>query len=269
MLLNNALPLSSILQTRGIPINLTCVFCYRDSETLDHLFRDCSFVRSIWNSTTIGSSCPRRHDISFPEEFVDLALGFRSAKNWEGLVHLVTFWWAIWLACNHKIFRQAVLSPALVLLFMQDWFDRSFTAQEFRSLMHSTLNNRLLRSRRKVVSCCLTGSSTLSFNICLVFDGACRVQDCTAGAGLSVGLRAASRRGYRKLLIYTDCMPLFSLLKNGGDGDIQSLWLLQDIRSVIQNFDSCELRKVPRQWIAPAHWLATQARQRRFLFWSF
>ncbi|XP_021750207.1 uncharacterized protein LOC110715895 [Chenopodium quinoa] len=298
-LLHNALPLSGTLQLRGIPIDPTCVFCYQERETTDHLFRDCSITSHLWASAPIAFSSPLLHEKPFTDWFVDTISELRSFQNWDGLVSFVSFCWAVWIARNHKIFRQAVLSPGVIFHLMQDWISRSVLAQGFRSLVRS-LRNSSLTSSVASNSCYIQGDFSSTFDVCLLFDGAWNAQNLSAGAGwifrevfsdsaLGGGsrachsssalqselqaclwaLRAAGRRGFRRLLIYFDCSNLFSLLRDGGNGDIFCHWLLYEIRLYVLQFSICKLRKVPRQWVAPAHWLATQARRRQLLSWTF
>ncbi|XP_021757463.1 uncharacterized protein LOC110722503 [Chenopodium quinoa] len=303
-LLHNALPLSGNLQRRGISIDPTCVFCYQERETSDHLFRDCSFTSYLWACAPITFSPSILHGKPFNDWFVDTVSKLRSSRNWDVLASFVSFCWAVWIARNHKIFRQAVLSPGVIFHLMQDWISRSVLAQGFRSLVREfrslvcSLGNSSLTTSVASDSCYLQGSS--AFDVCLLFDGAWSSKNLNAGAGwifrevfsdsvLGGGsrachsssalqselqaclwaLRAAGRRGFRRLLIYSDCSNLFSLLRDGGDEDISCHWLLHEIRLSVLQFSICKLRKVPRQWVAPAHWLTAQARRRQLLSWAF
>lgn len=239
-------------------------------------------------------------DKRFSVWFVELVVFLQVSKSWEILVYLFSFLWAIWIARNHKVFRQAVISPDLVLFFMQDWISRSMAAFDFKTSIRLSSPRSTTSPSPVPLSLCLNGSVGLDYDITLIFDGAFKSQDQTAGAGwifryttsdLIIGrgsraffsssavhselqaclwaLRIAERRGFCRILIYTDCSSLVSFLQGKSSVDISCLWLLQDVKDVISRLSACELRKVPRQWVAPAHWLATKARQRLFLLWSF
>ncbi|XP_021764589.1 uncharacterized protein LOC110729176 [Chenopodium quinoa] len=301
-LLHNALPLGSILRLRGIPVDSTCVFCLQDQETQDHLFLDCPFISNLWSTAPNISSLIVCRDYPFSIWVMELVTNLRHSKSWETLVSLFSFFWSIWIARNHKVFRQAVISPALVLHFMQDWVTRSSAAQDFRGSFHAS---RIFSGPR----CGSTSTSSLSYlhgdslsfdALCLVFDGAFDSRDFSAWAGwifrhldsdrvIGGGARAflassalhselqtclwalkvVSHRGFDKLVLYTDCSNLVTYLRAKDNWDISCIWLLQEIRNLLGGFNSCAIRKVPRRWVAPAHWLALQARQRRLLLWSF
>ncbi|XP_021771322.1 uncharacterized protein LOC110735439 [Chenopodium quinoa] len=218
---------------RGILIDPTCVFCYQERETTCHLFRDCSFTYHLWASAPIAFSSPLLHGKPFTDWFIDT-----------------------------------------------DWISKSVLAQGFRSLVRS-LRNSSLTSSTASDSCYIQGDFSSTFDVCLLFDGAWNAQNLSAGAGwifrevfsdsvLGGGsrachsssalqselqaclwaLRAAGRRGFRRLLIYSDFSNHFSLLRDGGDGDISCHWLLYEIRFSVLQFSICKLRKVPHQWVA-------------------
>ncbi|XP_021737172.1 uncharacterized protein LOC110703689 [Chenopodium quinoa] len=264
-LLNNALPLTGILQQHGIPVDTTCVLCLGNHESVEHLFRDCPLVREVWVTAPLIASLQVRRDITFSAWFVEIVLDLRRNKSWETL----------------------------------EWVSRSLAAEDFKSAIRSLGMASTALRHHVSSSCLLQGSSDSNVDICLVFDGAYTLHDHTAGAGwifrssdsdivLGGGcraftssstfqselqtclwaLKAADRRGFRRLLIYTDCSTLLTFLTNKRCQDISCLWLLQDIKVILTRFLFCEVRKVPRQWVAPAHWLASQARQRRMLLWS-
>ncbi|XP_021715330.1 uncharacterized protein LOC110683265 [Chenopodium quinoa] len=238
---------NGILQQRGIPVEATCVLCRGSYESVAHLFRDCSFVSDIWTSVPLLSSLVIRRDVHF-----------------------------------------------------HDWVSRCSAVDDFRASARLTGVASGAIRQLPLSSCYLMGSSDSSADVFLLIDGAYNSRDNTTRAGwifrsphsatvLEGGsraflsssafqselqacfwaLQAADHRAFQHLLIYTDCSSLLSFLGNDGCRDISCLWLLQDIRNLVSRFSSCVVQKVPRQWVAPAHWLATQARQRHLLLWSF
>ncbi|XP_021754765.1 uncharacterized protein LOC110720069 [Chenopodium quinoa] len=277
-LLHNPLPLNGVLQQRGIPVETTCVLCLGYHESVDHLFRDCSFVSDIWMSVPLFSSLVVRWDVHFSVWFVELIFQLRQNKLWDTLISVVSFFWAIWIARNHKVFRHAVISPTVILHIMQDWVSRSSAAEDFRASLTGVASGSI---RQPVLSSCyLMGTSDSSADVYLLIDGAYNSHDNTAGAGwifrpphsdivrgggsrafLSSSafqselqaclwaLQAVDRRGFQRLLIYTDYSILLPFLGNDGCRDISCLWLLQDIRNLVCRFSSCVIQKVPRHWL--------------------
>ncbi|XP_021737182.1 uncharacterized protein LOC110703699 [Chenopodium quinoa] len=185
--LHNALPLFGTLQAHGIPVDSTYVLCHNNQETVDHLFRDCSFINSLWSANSFLQSLMVRGDKPFSVWFVDKVLSLRRSKSWEALMVLISFLWAIWIARNHKIFRQAVISPAFIFLTMQDWTSRGLASQDNKSSsLVPSIGSRsrvMPDTKSSCFSCCFQGSGDSSFGICLVFDGAFNAHDNAAGAG--------------------------------------------------------------------------------------
>ncbi|XP_021742818.1 uncharacterized protein LOC110708902 [Chenopodium quinoa] len=245
---HNVLPLFGTLQARGIPVDSNCVLCHNNQETVDHLFRDCSFINSLWSANPILQSLTVRGDQPFSVWFVDKVLLLRRSKSWEALMVLISFLWAIWIARNHKVFRQAVISPAFILLTMQDWTSRGLASQEFKSSsLVPSIGSRAGWVFRRPSSELVIGGGSRAF-----LSSSALHSELQA---LLWALRSAGHRGFRSLLIYTDCFTLLSLLQDRGSKDISCCWLIQDIKDLIRRFSACELRKVPRQWVAPAHWV--------------
>ncbi|XP_021734037.1 uncharacterized protein LOC110700742 [Chenopodium quinoa] len=298
-LLHDALPLLATLFSKGLPVDPVCTFCCLDLETTSHLFRDCPFIRILWNSTLLSLNGTLPESTSFTEWVVSVVSYFRRSKDLVSLTSFVSLLWAIWIVRNGCVFRQAIWSPSLFHHLSQDWTDRVVQAQEFHRHLTS-----LARSSpnpcQELVPLCLQGKLSDPLDHCLVFYGAWLSHDNCTGTGWIVrgvtsdtilgggarvcrvsnalqaelqaclwGLRLALRRGFLSLLIYKDCAPLVSLFRLSGTFDISCLWLLREIQELLPQFSVCHLCKVPRNWVAPAHWLAVGARDRRFLCWSF
>ncbi|GAA0170366.1 hypothetical protein LIER_40941 [Lithospermum erythrorhizon] len=65
--MENALPLETNLRRRGIKVDNECVLCKNKSETLQHLFLDCSFRCRLWFATPWSFLVNNGHWRSFPE----------------------------------------------------------------------------------------------------------------------------------------------------------------------------------------------------------
>ncbi|XP_021764437.1 uncharacterized protein LOC110729043 [Chenopodium quinoa] len=281
-LLHDALPLTTILHQRGMPVSPVCVFCHQNCESVSHLFRDCELVSDLLVHGPLGFSRNSLLDKSFGPWFIDTITNFRVVKNWHGLAFFVSFMWAVWISRNHKVFRHAVVSPTLILHVAAEWVSRGEEALAVSEIRHSAHTPSF-----PLGICWLQGSESDALDCCLLFDGAWNASDNTAGIGwifrdirsdlvLGGGLRAtraasalqaclcalkmAKRRGFDRLQVYTDCAQLVSILTRAGGKDISYVWLLDAIHDIVKSLNACNIRKVPRSWVSPAHWLVGQAR---------
>ncbi|XP_021734176.1 uncharacterized protein LOC110700902 [Chenopodium quinoa] len=293
------MPLLATLYSRGVPVNPICVFYREAPESTSHLFRDCSFVRHLltcsfpsWDGTSLSGR-------PFELWFSDLITEFRLLKQWRGLRSFLCLLWAIWLSRNQFIFRHALYSPTTIFAIADEWVSRGDQAGLFSIQLFSDHQGRVHSIVPRSITC-LRGISTDSIQVCLILDGAWTVADCSAGAGWIFrrmdsdeilgggsracrvasalqaelqaclwGIQASIHRGFHSLFIYTDSAVMVSLLHHDRPVDVSCLWLLSDVRRLLEGLSVCRISKVPRDWVTPSHWLARRACERRILFWSF
>ncbi|XP_021750858.1 uncharacterized protein LOC110716530 [Chenopodium quinoa] len=294
--LHNALPTAEVLALKGIPIDTTCVFCHVSSESVGHLFRDCPFSSSLWDSMDWGSL--PKPDTSFPFSawFSGIISSFAKAKHWLALDCFFGICWAIWLTRNNVRFRSAVYSPHFVLDLAWEWSTRSGKAREFSSCSTSVPPGFSAPSERLV----LRGGPNMLCEVSMLFDGAWDRQNHNAGAGWCFldpsfshcirggaracmassalhselqaclfGLKHARHRGFSSIYLFTDCMSIPRLIQDFRTADISVMWTIQEIRDVISSFSTCHVQKVSRTSVAEAHSLAGAARRRILLHFTF
>ena len=74
------------------------------------------------------------------------------------------------------------------------------------------------------------------------------------------GLSEAQARGIRHLQILSDSKEVVRACE-GTDQDFDITTLIMDIKAIRRKFSNCEIRKVNRIVVSPAHKLAIAARQ--------
>jgi hypothetical protein len=89
-----------------------CVFCHQD-ETINHLFFQCRFARSIWSLIQVASSLYPPTSVAniFGNWLHDIDLRFRTLIRVGALVVI----WSLWLCRNDKVFNDKNYSFLQVL----------------------------------------------------------------------------------------------------------------------------------------------------------
>ncbi|KAK8972359.1 hypothetical protein V6N11_034252 [Hibiscus sabdariffa] len=116
--INNFMPTFANLQSRRLNVNNSWAFCLSASESIDHIMRDCWFVRQVLET----------QGVQFPTPIVDvdwkdwLVLTFCSLSAKHKIVLMVTFW-TTWYARN-----KAPMEKVIKLTF-----DAAYDAQSSKS----------------------------------------------------------------------------------------------------------------------------------------
>ncbi|XP_038998857.1 uncharacterized protein LOC120124208 [Hibiscus syriacus] len=107
MAILDRLPTRARLSRMGIPTDGLCVFCNEEIETRDHLFADCNFAKTLWNSILQLTQLQKTH-MSW-----EVRLDW-SCRKWKGksLISTVmklawnTYIYLIWEERNRRIFQN-------------------------------------------------------------------------------------------------------------------------------------------------------------------
>lgn len=97
-------------------------------------------------------------------------------------------------------------------------------------------------------------------------------QACILSSALHAELTAcllatkmAIKRGFSRLLLYSECSTLVRLLSGSDIPSISVSWLVMEIRDLLHSLARVSICKAARTLISPAHDLATSARRRELL----
>ncbi|XP_056698604.1 uncharacterized protein [Spinacia oleracea] len=301
-LLRHALPVAASLCQRGMPVDPLCSLCHQDSETITHLFRDCPLIVHLWSSGPLCSFSPSFSLVSFIPWCIQFVANLSSAPR--GLLDVfISMLWTIWSLRNQARFRDTAWDPGAFQSVLAGWRIR---CSEVRNL-HRCVSMSQIRLRSSVrvapipeLSPGSTASTGSNADVCLLSDGAWMSTSNNAGLGwvlqdpvsLSqvgggaqacildsalqaelnaclMGVQMEVRRGFSRILLYSDSSILVGLLTTSHPSPVSVIWMVQRLRDILHDLDWFSVRKVSRQLISPVHILATSARRRQLLRHSF
>ncbi|XP_021848080.2 uncharacterized protein [Spinacia oleracea] len=295
-LFRNALPLATLLCQRGMPVDPVCSFCHQHPETACHLFRDCPLLLQFWSVEPLRMFCPSFSLNSFVHWCVQFITNLLKAPR--GLLDgFISMLWTIWVMRNQARFRSVEWDPGAFQSILAGW---NLRCSEVRALSVLCRQHRVLDGSFIARA---PGLYSLGFSqpdICLVSDGAwlaasnnaglgwvlqdpvslVRVgggaQACVVGSALQAeltaclwGLQMVVRRGFARVLIFTDSAIMVGLLSGAQTSPISVRWLVQRLRATLHSLSGFSVRKVSRRLVYPAHVLATSARRRQLLHHRF
>ncbi|XP_021839316.2 uncharacterized protein [Spinacia oleracea] len=291
-LLRHGLPLASVLQKRGLPVDPTCSFCHLFPEDAEHLFRDCPLIHQFWASSPVHLFLPSAS--GSPESW---CLAFMSncssaSSRYELFDHFIVILWSTWILRNNVRFRDASWDPGALMVLSTSWKLRCFQARVATRFSSSRARCSLpdpviLPAQLEpgdCAVCCLisdgawdssTNAAGLGWILKDIVSLGCSgggAQACVLGSAFQAelsaclwGLRIAIRRGFTGVLLLTDSAVLVNLLSTSQDGPTAVTWALQELRGLISSLAWFSAQKVSRQTVSPAHLLASSARRRHLI----
>ncbi|KAK2382213.1 Ribonuclease H superfamily protein [Trifolium repens] len=130
-IMQEAIPVKSALNHRGVQCQILCPRCFQKEETIDHIFMKCHHATRIWFGSKLGvnfSNC----NLSFVEWLQNT---INSLKD-EDLSYVAALIYGIWLARNQQVFNLRNVDNTTVI----EQANRSI--QEFQ-IITSDMNNGL------------------------------------------------------------------------------------------------------------------------------
>ncbi|KAK2400574.1 Ribonuclease H superfamily protein [Trifolium repens] len=109
-ILQNAIPVKSALNKRGIPCNILCPRCFLKEETTDHTFMHCEHVSKVWFGSKLSINF-HNTQASFAEW---LRFAIINLKK-EDLIYIASIIYGIWYARNQQVFENKTLTDTEVL----------------------------------------------------------------------------------------------------------------------------------------------------------
>lgn len=127
LLLRKRHPTADRLLARGMSVVQHCVFCASSTETYDHLFWDCVFIRYLLLSVV---KLPNSY-VADPSDVRQLWTSITNthdvAKRSVGLSSFAAIWWVAWTERNNIIFNAKATNAIRALdranLLVQTWID--------------------------------------------------------------------------------------------------------------------------------------------------
>ncbi|KAL8550378.1 hypothetical protein ACS0TY_008990 [Phlomoides rotata] len=117
----NVLPVCSNLIGRYVDVDPMCKRCGTEVETMEHALRDCVWVRTFWNSSTLQLDVQQFADGETPlVDWILQTAGPASLVNQQLFVSLL---WSLWFARNKCYFEDKIFEAPFVHAMGQSFVD--------------------------------------------------------------------------------------------------------------------------------------------------
>ena len=117
------LPTKLQLQSKGIDVSASCLFCANSLENAWHLFISCPFATSYWSHLKVSDLIDSMAKTS--ESLVEWFFQLIKTQNKEVIGKISAVLWAIWIQRNNQYWNGSHESTArtvyLALEFLFDW----------------------------------------------------------------------------------------------------------------------------------------------------
>uniref|UniRef100_A0A803PB72 RNase H type-1 domain-containing protein n=1 Tax=Cannabis sativa TaxID=3483 RepID=A0A803PB72_CANSA len=107
--ITGCLPNRTQLYTKHVPVQLDCVCCNSEEESIYHVLVSCNFARSVWNLSSVPASVIVATDFG---TWVEQILNRGQAVVFEGALMVS---WVIWKARNELLWNKNVTTVAEVI----------------------------------------------------------------------------------------------------------------------------------------------------------
>ncbi|XP_074290494.1 uncharacterized protein LOC141617208 [Silene latifolia] len=273
---------------RGFDGPFTCVLCdSQETETPDHLFRDCSFASRVWAGSVLGIRAQSGDNLNIQSWVCNwLSVLFKADNKQEACLSFLCTIWTIWVTRCRRVFDDSKCSPIGAILLYQDSLKLTLCAEDRKSgslTFQTSLEEDLANLRNGVLFPLIQGS--LNFYQSHIYVDAAWSKELIAGLGgyimvdnevlsefcikgsaenaeqaealaIREALNWALSRNILHITIFSDCLQVlaqvlkFYQLKH---------WIrntVEDITKVAANFHCVSFAYVPRICNKAAHRLA-------------
>lgn len=91
------------LLRRNIAVDPFCSLCSQDLETIDHLFFNCDFAKTVWRASHLGFDFTVGTALGFVDWFVQW---LKHVPDKELIQDSIFIMWSIWRARNDVLFKS-------------------------------------------------------------------------------------------------------------------------------------------------------------------
>lgn len=135
-----AIPTNANLQKRGMKLSSCCSICNGESETSEHIFLRCPWVKAVWFGLLFQWSMERMNLTDFKSWFLERIdrISESGGDNCEPLIAMFfNILWGIWTGRNKFIFENLMVNPTYTIQSSKD------ACLEF---INANMSNRVLSS---------------------------------------------------------------------------------------------------------------------------
>jgi hypothetical protein len=275
-IINDCLPTGHQLQHRHIPADADCVFCGQ-TERVEHLFLFCPFAREVWSA--VKNVFPLhlcRKSLVNAKQWIFDFLGRESDTS--AMVLAVTCW-HIWEARNGVCNNEELLHP-------QRWAYKILAYVEL--IMNFLFKNRSGKQRQakatrrwvpppagqvcvNVDAALFPGENRMGWGaavcdhtsklLCACSEGLEGMPALELAEALATcsALMMARSRGFPRIILVSDCLSLIKKVLTPAQDRSATGSVIQDIKHLTAEFESCSFKFYPRSSNVVAQRLARSA----------
>ncbi|XP_074313547.1 uncharacterized protein LOC141648726 [Silene latifolia] len=261
-----------------------------ETESPDHLFRDCSFANRVWAGSLLGVRAHSGDNLSLRSWVCNwLSVLFKANNKHEACLSFLCTFWTIWVVKCRKIFDNTKCSPIGAILLYQDSLNLALSVEDgkpgsiaFQTPMEEDLTKlrngvpfpliqSFVRCSRShiYVDAAWSKEFAARFGRCILFYNDVVSELCIKGSAenaeqaealtIREALKWALTRNILHINIFSDCLQVlaqvirFSKLKHWTRNTID------DITNLAANFHCIYFAYVPRICNKAAHRIAKRA----------
>ncbi|XP_074313625.1 uncharacterized protein LOC141648809 [Silene latifolia] len=289
--LTESLPCGEGFLKRGFDGPFTCVLCdSQETETPDHLFRDCSFASRVWAGSVLGIRAHSGVNLNLQSWVCNwLSVLFKVDNKQEACLSFLCTFWTIWVVRCRKVFDNSECSPIGAILLYQDSLKWALLAEDkkLESVSFQTpLEEELTNLRNGVPfpliqgSLCNTPSHiymdaawskelVAGLGGCIMFDNEVVSEFCIKGSAenaeqaealaIREALRWTLSRNILHVTILSDCLQVLAQVLKCSQLKHWIRNTVEDITELAANFHCVSFAYVSRICNKAAHRLAKRA----------
>ncbi|XP_019182124.1 PREDICTED: uncharacterized protein LOC109177267 [Ipomoea nil] len=281
-ILHGVLPTMMAINSRGVEVDVSCVLCRLQPETIRHLCCECTVLVPLWYDL-VNTPLPNMDD-----EF--------SAWLCKCLIHddklkvlkSIAFWWCVWHERNEVVWRQKVWQPALIRLAhqrtMNDWnlMKEMVTGSNTHSsnivAVHGPTENTV---RVYVDAAVFPVTHEACFGVFLqsadgeyiaAKNGPIQCMDdihLAEAVAVKEALSWVKEKGFMHAKVYSDCENICNLVKVSLPDCTYAGCVLEECRLLQRHFTNVSIQFISRSVNKVAHALARAARsQSGLIVWT-
>ncbi|XP_074304138.1 uncharacterized protein LOC141638692 [Silene latifolia] len=247
--------------------------CGEETETPDHLFRDCSFVSRVWAGSVLGIRPQSGDNLNLQSWVCNwLSVLFKTDNKQEACLSFLCTIWTIWVVRCRKVFDNSECSPIGAILLYQDSLKWALLADDKKSgsiTFQTPLEEDLTNPRNGVLFPLIQGSFNCSLSHIYVDDAWSK--ELVAGLGsaenaeqaetLAIGeaLKWALSHNILHVTIFSDCLQVLAQVLKCSQLKHWIRNTVEDVTELAANFHCVSFAYVPRICNKDAHRLAKRA----------
>jgi hypothetical protein len=285
-ILQEAIPVKSALNQRGIQCQILCPCCFQKEETIDHIFMKCQHATKIWFGSKLGvnfNNC----NLSFIEWLQHTI----NSLNTEDLSYVAALIYGIWLARNQQVFNlRSVDNTTVIEQALRSIHEfQQATANDINNGQHSQshISDNRCHSRRSnpnkrwarpesnkiKINCDANLAVEGRWGLGASYrnsDGALLLAATWAVLGskdpklavayaLYRAVLLADEYGFQEVIFESDNSIIIDLINNGGNPRLYLGNIVNGIRMNTTSFSDSRFRSINREANKVAHELASLA----------